>query len=1125
MIGFAAAMMLTNFSSAQSNIWLDNLEVNRMENPIGLDSTRPFFGWQMKSNLTNPADIHQTSYEIIVKDSNGNILWDSGRISDGKSQNIIYSGRNLKPETRYIWNLRVWDQDGNLTESTSTFETGLDGNWSGAKWIGSNDLPLDSHSLSVFKISGKVQILEGSTQAGIVFGANDQRLMDSTKNLWHISSPKDQSRIEIVLDVSKFPAKLKIYRHGYHPEDSSKPMAEFELKSINESNAHKFHEIRVASNHGILKLGIDNEEIELPQVNFWSKGFVVNPAGDGGDYVSFPVVGDIGFVTEKNQCAKFKDLIVRNYREPSNILFDSSKSKILPNKILVGELVIVNPSHGSMPILKTNFKLKNKKIDQARIYATARGIYDLELNGERVSDDYFAPGLAQYDKHQLYQTYDVTKFLRAGENELQSQLSEGWWSGAITFQGSNWNYFGDRQSLLAKLVVNYEDGSQQIIVTEPKSWHYSDESPLIYGSFFQGETLDLRRESIGNWQKSQEIPLDSTTTFLGISKHPTTQVERQISYADQKIIGQEGSSVHEVERVKAISSKKIADRVFVYDLGQNLAGVPNIKIENGIAGQKITLRFAEMVYPDSGELMLENIRGALSTDNFILKNGSQTLAPRNTQHGFRYIEITGIDELPLESVGAMALSSVDDWTADFECSDPNVNRLFRNIQWSTRANFLSIPTDCPQRNERMGWSGDLSVFAPTASYLWNTDRFLARHMQALRDLQDPSGRFADIAPIGGGFGGMLWGSVGITVPWEIYQQYGDSEVLRDHYESMKRYIEFIRSKYDCEKNLTQEFMELGDWLSPENSKNDVGYLLTAQEIWNLDTMSKIAEVLGESNDASYFKSLYDERKRFFNDKFFDPESHRSLKSDGSLMDTQTSYAVAIGLDILDDSNKDRAAKYLVETVERENIDDTESVRPKYSLMTGFIGTARISQALSKIGRSDLAYKMLENHEYPSWLYPVDQGATTIWERLNSYTRDGGFGGNNSMNSFNHYSFGAVGAWMFSDSLGISRDENSPGWKHFILKPEPDFNGKISWARGFFDSPYGRISSSWKILDSSVEYEFDVPPNTSADCQLMIPNQKSRVEVSINGESQNLRVQNDHVNLNLIPGHWKIIVKN
>lgn len=1104
-----------------SRFTVEKLTVNRAEKPLGLDEISPFFGWQMRADLSTPQNLQQAFYQIVVKNSAGEIFWDSGKVADSRSQNIFYAGKTLTPETFYTWAVKVWDAEGNLREAASTFETGLNlsrrgaGNWQGAKWIGSNELPLYSHNLAVFKIQTQIKILPNSTRAGIVFGANDQRLMHAEKNLWKIAAAKNESRLELILDIGAVEnsgkAKLQVYRYGYSADDSEKPLVECEFSAINKKNCHDFHKIWLDSNHGIIRLGIDDENLEFPKVNFWSHGYVVNPAGAGGDYISFPMVADIGFAVGAGQAAQFKNFEILNFRAPNNALF-TDKENIFAGKsgvkISAGEytveggkngvLVIANPSHGSLPLLRTKFSLQNKKIARARIYATARGIYELNLNGKKVGKDYFNPGLTQYDKTQNYQVFDVTENLSA-ENILTAQLADGWWSGAGTFQGANWNYFGDRQSLLLKLSVTYEDGTQQIFTTQPQTWEVSNESPLISGNFFQGEIYDARRE-VKNWRAAEIIPLNETTAYFGTWKHATTEVETEINFKNIDFIAQEGNSVRAVETVRAQNVKKIADKVFIYDMGANLAGVPNIKI-CGVAGEKIILRFAEVLYPandeHAGELMLENLGGALSTDIYICKGGAETISPRFTFHGYRYLEITGLDELPLENVCTTVLSSVENWTANFECSISEVNKLYQNILRSTRANFLSIPTDCPQRNERMGWSGDISVFARTACYLWDADRFLARHLKAMRDGQDKSGRFGDIAPIGGGFGGILWGSAGMVIPFEIFRQYGDIQVLREHYNAMKSYADYLEKNIDENGFITENTkLELGDWLGPQRKLNDVKFLLAAQEIKDLEIISEVAKILGKTQDVNFYSEIRSKRKTWFNAQFFDKNTHRSLNSDGVLMDTQTSYAVALGLDALDETNRDFAAKYLAESCKRENLDDEEILRPEYSLMTGFIGTAQISRALSENGYVEIAYKLLENKNYPSWLYPVTQGATTIWERLNSYTVENGFGGNNAMNSFNHYAFGAVGAWLYSDVLGIQPDA---GGKHFYLKPQPDFFGEMKFARGYFDSAYGRIESSWRRENLGVRYEFKIPANTTAT--LILPNAEGK-RVTKNGAAIN-----------------------
>ena len=440
--------------------------------------------------------------------------------------------------------------------------------------------------------------------------------------------------------------------------------------------------------------------------------------------------------------------------------------------------------------------------------------------------------------------------------------------------------------------------------------------------------------------------------------------------------------------------------------------------------------------------------------------------------------------------------------SSYETSNGKVNRLWRNIVWSTYGNFLSIPTDCPQRNERMGWMGDISVFSRTATYLADASQFLRRYLLAVRDLQREDGRFDDIAPIGGGFGGMLWGSAGVTIPWECYVQYGDRALLEEHYPAMKRYVGYLLDKcVNKQTNVLDQgpawWGNLGDWLGPEDGRNDGTLLWDAYFIYDLSLMSRMAAALGHGEDSAYYARLRNERTEFFCRTYIDPETGATRSADGKrTVDTQTSYVLPLVFDIAAGDLRKKVAERLANTLTRANKADNGTACPPYSLMTGFIGTAWISKALSDAGLDGMAYRLLQQTEYPSWLYPVEQGATTIWERLNSYTQTDGFGGNNRMNSFNHYSFGAVGSWMYNYSLGIQPDERRPGFKHFFLKPTPDPTGKMTYARGHYDSVYGRIESGWEIMPKSARYSFTVPANTTATVIIPCPDGG---KVTVNGE--------------------------
>jgi alpha-L-rhamnosidase len=1138
-----------------TNVRIENLMVEYTRTPLGIDVMKPRFSWQMFAP-DGARGYSQNAWQIVVKDAEGEVSWDSKKVNDGSSVGILYSGIPLRASTRYEWTVTVWDQLDVASSASSWFETGLMNPtpglnaWSGAQWIGggSDDLVFYSHYLAIFNLKYTVAIEQGSTKASFIYGANDTRLMDKNKNIYQVETGRNGNYIKLELDISpvdgteKGKALLNVYRVGYTNTDSpSKPLQSWEIFTsvINKENKYKEHTISLSSKFGKINLDIDGNnkftqiketpgEFRFPGMGERGVSVNLNPVGSGGDYIPYGMLCDIGFSMEAGQKATFSDVIVYNNRVPNSTLFREdltntfykgifnqftaephsgitiSNGKFTLDGLVKGSLVVSDPSRNSAPILRTTFKCSERKIKSARLYATARGIYEIYLNGKRVVDDYFNPGLTQYNVTHLYQTYDVTNMINSGDNAIGAMLSEGWWSGLLSF-GDIWNHFGDRQSLLVKLVISYDDGTSNIVTTNNRDWKYSNNGPVIYASLDMGEVYDATREKSfegwatasfndAGWKRAAAVPLEGTA-FAG---NGTDMGGNVINFNFDKlsVTGQIGNNAGIFKVLTAQSMKEVRKGVYVYDLGQNIVGVPRITLAAGEAGKKMTLRYGEVLYPDmkesgnnAGMLMLENYRAALSQDIYIMKEGDQVYQPRFTSHGFKYIEITGIDNpLPLNAVQGVVISSLKQLTADYETSNSKVNKLWSNLVWSNIDNFLTIPTDCPQRNERMGWSGDISVFSRTATYISNADQFLRRHMIAMRDVQLPSGKFTDVAPVGGGFGGVLWGSAGITVPWEAYLQYNDIELLKEHYDAMKAYADYLQTTLDPKTGLSSD-RQLGDWLGPQNDQLGTAYLVTAYHVYDLHIMIETAKLLGKTDDAEKFMKMYEERKAFFNKEFVNQDHKtmglidggfgfgRSAAPELKLADTQTSYAVGLALGVFSDENIPYMVSNLKETIKRENKDDAGKIRPEYSLMTGFIGTAWINKALSDNGNSDLAYKLLQNNKYPSWLYSIDQGATTIWERLNGYTVENGFGGNNSMNSFNHYSFGAVGQWMMAYSLGIQRYE--AGFRKFVLQPEPDPTGEMTWAKGYYDSMYGRIKSSWKVENGKLIYEATVPANTTA----------------------------------------------
>jgi alpha-L-rhamnosidase len=962
----------------------------------------------------------------------------------------------------------------------------------GAKWIGTSDRVLYADFLAQYMISADITITDRRSAASLLMGGNDPRLMNADLNIMGVANGKDESYVRVELDHRH--KSLNVYRTGYTREDvpgkvfQSLPLADSLLTD-------RPAKLTVAVVYSELRILLDGAYIG--QVN-------VGPLGHGGDYIAYPQLSHVGWLVEKGNKARVSKLEVREIRGPNALLYSHEGMASAAED----QFVLTDPSHGGMPVLRSSFTVRKKEIASATLYATARGIYEININGCKVGDGFLTPGLSQYNKHHYYQTYDVTSLLRQGKNDILASLSEGWWSGDITYGGGTRNYFGDQLALLACLDVHYTDGSSTVMVTDPSKWEVTTDGPVVYASLFQGQVTDARKDlADAFWRPAEEMVLEghiSDSTF-------GQTAPRTDEYDNWQLVPQTDPSPSIFSVLTAQSVTEVRPGVFVYDMGQNMAGIPSVTLRGLREGQQLRFRHAEVLYPElpeykgnEGMLMLENIRGAMAQDIYMASGADEELfEPHFTQHGYRYLEISGIGQAPApEDVKGLVISSVQDFTAHYECSNPLVNRLWENIQWSMLGNFISIPTDCPQRNERMGWSGDLSVFSRTATYLSNVDAFLTRHTQAIRDVQMPDGRMPDVAPLGGAFGGLLWGSVGITVPYECYRQYADTAILEQNYEAMKRYMELMADQY-IEKDtglMTQGnriFGGLGDWLGPQNGQLDNTAIWDAYYIFDLEIMAEVARVLGFSEDAMLYGKRLSDRKKEYVIRYLDPVTGRFVASDyikgkeGQQIHVQSSYVLPLAFGIIEDEAlRGKVLNNLVETIRHPGRSDNGIYCPPYSLMTGFITTAWISKALSDNGRSDMAYKLLQQTSYPSWLYPVTQGATSIWERLDSYTKERGFGGNNSMNSFNHYSFGAVGQWLMAYSLGIDRDPSAPGFKHFVLHPEADPTGEMTWARGWYATPYGYITSSWKRSGGKVEYVFTVPEGCSATLRIPgIPEQE------------------------------------
>ena len=687
------------------------------------------------------------------------------------------------------------------------------------------------------------------------------------------------------------------------------------------------------------------------------------------------------------------------------------------------------------PCLRKGFTA-GKPVRRAVIYASALGLFELWLNGERVGRDYFTPGFTDYNKRLYYLAYDVTPLVKPGPNALGAILADGWYAGNVFARGQKW--FGSDLRLRAELHLEYEDGTEATVLTD-SSWRGS-EGPIREADIQGGEAYDARREL--DWSRPEfddrewrAVDLGATTAPAVFQAYPGIPVRRTVE----------------------LKPKTIAEPspgVFIYDLGQNFAGWARLKV-SGQAGQRVKLRFGEMLNQD-GTLYTTNLRGARVTDYYTLKGvGEETWEPRFTYHGFRYVEVTGYPGKPgLDAITGVAAHSDLPLTSSFETSNPLLNQLYSNIVWGQRSNYFDIPTDCPQRDERMGWMGDAQVFIHAASYNMDIGAFFTKWMRDVADAQHRDGGFADVSPNIGTGVAAGWADAGVICPYNIWRAYGDTGIVNDSWPAMARYLDFLERR--SVDGLAPPLGIYGDWLNVD-ARLDLGYIATAYYGYSTRLMAEMARATGRAAEAERYQKLFEKIRAAFNRAY--------VAADGRLkFETQTAYLMALRFGLLPEDSRPEAAANLVQAIEARD----------GCLSTGFLGVNLLLPTLTDIGRTDWAWKLLLNRRYPSWLYSVDQGATTMWERWNSYTKENGFG-NPGMNSFNHYAYGSAGEWMFGGAAGIAPE--TPGYKRIVIRPLP--GGGLSFLRASYNSIRGPIETEWRIAGENLELKVTIPANASA----------------------------------------------
>ncbi len=947
-------------------------------------------------------------------------LWDSGRVEGSDPTAIEWAGQPLRSGTRVHWVARAWDEAGRPSEwsAPASFTVGLleERDWS-AQWIGF-DAPLAS--------TPRPPELVGAEWIG--FGGDE---------------------------LATAPAERRFYRTTFELEPDADLASALLLLTADDQVALHVNGRAVALDSG--------------EANDWRRASAVDVARflqPGRNVLACAVrniePGPTGLVAKLCLRAESgEEWTIASgptWRAASNAeegwigpAFVESEAWQTARSLGAyptgpwGEVRSMGLYLPTPRLLRGSFT-SEKPVRRALLHASALGIHDLFLNGERVGDGFFEPGWTDYTKRVPYRSWDVTEQLQDGENVLGAVLADGWFAGYVGY-GHARHHYGEKTRFLAQLVLEHADGSKAVVGTGP-DWRAST-GPWREADFLMGEEYDARAE-IAGWNRggfdvSEWQPVDVGPPFpTRLEPHP-------------------GPPVRVFAEIAPVSRREVSPGTWNYDLGQNFAGVVRLRVKGEI-GRKIRLRYAERLDAD-GTLYTINLRGARTIDTYVCRGGGEVeeWIPRFTFHGFQYVELSGIEGEPLpDAITGLALSSDTPLVTSFACSDPRIDKLVQNAYWTQRANFIDVPTDCPQRDERLGWTGDAQAYLRTASMLCDVQAFFRKWLVDLEDAQRADGQFPMVAPlkVAGGDGGPAWADAGTICPWTIWEVYGDRRDLARRYESMKRFVEFTRARSTPELLPPKEFHCFGDWLHvKEPTPNEVIY--EAYFAASAQRVAWAARVLGKAEDAARYDELAVKVAEAFRKAY--------VAADGKIHgDSQTAYVLALAYDVVEGELAEKCAARLLEKLASRD----------WHLSTGFVGTKDLMLVLDKIGRNDVAYRLLENDTYPSWLFEIAHGATSIWERWNGWTPEEGFE-DPGMNSFAHYAFGAVVQWILENVSGIRALE--PGYAAIQIRPQP--GGHLTWAKTRYDSPRGPIETSWKLEGTSFSLDVAIPPSTTARVHL------------------------------------------
>ena len=1036
--------------SAAAAIGPVHLRVDNLKTPLGIDDPVPVFSWQLR----DPArGAKQTAYEVTVASTEALVsggkadIWSSGKVSSGESLNVRYGGSALKVHTRYYWCVKIWGASGRPYASSEIawWETGLMNQdaWR-AKWIG-----YETPEEATVRHSGALWITSPDTRA-----------------LAAEKGPEEDFAYRTTITLAKPVRSAELFATGQDAASAwvngGQVLKAAPLPPWSQMPWKRFVRADVK---GELEQGANTIAVETVH-------YTVNPNGmveaESPPMIASLVVGYAdGTWASFSSGADWKTAIHAPPGWQQKAFDDSGWKNAVTWNEATGSNADQELGHPWIPdsvkALRSDFNV-DSPVKSARLYATALGMYEIFLDGKRIGDQVMAPGWTDDRERVVYQTYDVTAQVKQGKNAVGALLAPGWYEDSIEWYQRPNNYGATPPALLAELRIEYVDGSVQSVITDP-GWQ-ARPSMILHSEIYNGETQDARRAQPG-WD---------TADFSAEGWKPAMTIEP----ASLRILAQDFQPIRVEREMAAKTMTEPKPGVYIYDFGQNLVGAERVRLD-GPPGTNVRLRFGEILNPD-GTLYTENLRTAKATDHFILNGkGTEEFTPQFTYHGYRYAELTGLPAAPgKDAVTAIVFHTDAPFTDKLETGSAELNQLWSNILWGQRGNFMSIPTDCPQRDERLGWMGDAEVFWRTASYNMGLAAFSRKFSRDMRGTQADSPYYGIYAPgtaveqSSGHAAG--WSDAGIIVPWTSWLQNGDTRIIDRNWPAMTRYLDAIAAANPDNLWKNDAGTPFGDWLSPEG-KTKYELIATAYWAYDVSLMREMARATGRTADEQKYAELFGKIRDAFDREFvrndgfissadnspsqFGVINNPNAKSKGG--DTQTGYVLALHMNLLPEGLRAAAARRLADKIEANHS----------MLATGFLGTPYLLEVLTKAGYSQLAWQLLFNTGCPSWGYMIDHGATTMWERWNGNQMIN----DPSMNSFNHYAYGAVGAWIYSYAAGVDATPLDAGYHTVVLHPV--FDAQIGHVRFDYDSVYGPIHSDWAVNGKTADWHVTIPANTTA----------------------------------------------